>query len=417
MAIHLACTIETEDRAAAEEAVRQALASVGPCRRGGPDVLLAPVCPHADVKIRFRQRRLEVALQGTPAGPGAHAAGARVIDTLLALTGGRGRVDDPTGYFMHRDFDRLCREDYYPWLATAARSVRRRYREIGPGACSLGWHPDHYRPQVRLECVVTPLGPFHVEELTERVQPENIAAFAEEFFVRPHDREDALALRNSALSRLWKDCRFVPSAQTRRDSEINGTILRELEAAAALDPTLPFPKRAYLEVCGLHGHPAMPLDHLPEYDLFADIGYRKGLVRYVLGNQALRVPGHFLVSEDAKSIRFSDDSPDGWRRVTIWPVPVDGLVLHFDLEFFSNAVEPLDIQGIEGGGRSCFGFMGRRRNRKTGCLEYTAQAQVISPRLVNFFQFAFSRPEDRLWAAELVHAVTVLEGDGLRDVN
>lgn len=71
-----------------------------------------------------------------------------------------------------------------------------------------------------------------------------------------------------------------------------GTEIAEaLETAAQLDPALPFPRKAYQEVCALLGRPEINLAGLPEDERFPTVGFRKFPIRFNFANWSVVVPG------------------------------------------------------------------------------------------------------------------------------
>lgn len=75
----------------------------------------------------------------------------------------------------------------------------------------------------------------------------------------------------------------MPSERSEEDARINGYIISELETTASLDPSLPFPKKEYEELCRLHGCVPVPTDGIPPYETEFAIGYRRGIVNHKVG--------------------------------------------------------------------------------------------------------------------------------------
>lgn len=62
----------------------------------------------------------------TPAGAGFHAAAIRFLDELGQKRLSELLVDDETEYYNHRDFERMKREHFYPWLNALKRHCAER---------------------------------------------------------------------------------------------------------------------------------------------------------------------------------------------------------------------------------------------------------------------------------------------------
>ncbi|MCI8913947.1 MAG: hypothetical protein HFF38_07455 [Lawsonibacter sp.] len=222
----------------------------------------------------------------TPAGAGLHRAAVELLDSLPihAL-----EVQDETGFYRHRDYQRMKQEHFYPWLRTLVDVCR---RESGKG-CSgfqLCWDLEQYAPVDIPDTVITPMGRFHLSELTGMVERGGIEALAGRFFLWENRTPDARFFRNRALNALWEKCYFAPSARSLEDTAINGSILDDLERAAKLDPTLPLPRTSYLEVCALaEREPVLP-DGPELREDFAP-GYRKDPVTHAVGALRLTLPG------------------------------------------------------------------------------------------------------------------------------
>ena len=78
----------------------------------------------------------------TPAGAGLHRAATELLDSLPihALT-----VEDETGFYRSRDFQRMKEEHFYPWLRTLV-DVCRQERDRGASSMQLCWDLGQYAP-------------------------------------------------------------------------------------------------------------------------------------------------------------------------------------------------------------------------------------------------------------------------------
>ena len=184
----------------------------------------------------------------TPAGAGLHRAAVELLDGLPIR---RLAVEDETGFYRHRDFQRMKEEHFYPWLRTLV-DVCRQESGKGVSGMQLCWDLEQYAPRDIPDTVITPVGRFRLSELVE-LEAQGIEALAGRFFLWNGRTRDARFYRNRAINALWEDCCFAPSARSGEDAAGNAAILDDLERAARMDPSLPLPRSAYEEVCALAG--------------------------------------------------------------------------------------------------------------------------------------------------------------------
>ena len=206
----------------------------------------------------------------TPAGPGLHRAAAEFLDGL-----GKElkelQVEDRTGYWEHRDFGRLVRESFAPWLVEEVDGALARMRQSQKSA-PLFWDPEEYLPEEVPGTAYAPVGRFSGGWLEEhRADPD----LGQRLFLWPNAGRDAVYHRNCALKRLWEECCFAPSDRSYDDEQMNRFILTSLERAHQLDPALSLPVSAYREVCILDGQDFQIPEDAPELEEEFAPGYRK----------------------------------------------------------------------------------------------------------------------------------------------
>ena len=253
----------------------------------------------------FGQWAVEGECVTTPAGPGLHKAAVEALDALPIQ---KLAVEDETEYFQHRDFDRMLREHFHPWLNTMVDVLTGQFGEDHSSVC-MCWDIDSYMPEDVPGTVVTPVGRFSAKWMKETVENQGIQTLAERFFLWYHPgKRDALYDRQVALNLLWELCYFAPSSRHEEDASMNKTICDNLEMAAKLDPSLPLPRKAYKEVCELAGRqPALPDG--PELEAEFEPGYRKGLVTYSIGPLRLTIPGLY---------RYEREQWEGGKGCDMW---------------------------------------------------------------------------------------------------
>lgn len=350
----------------------------------------------------FGRWTVEGCCYSTPAGPGLHKAAVELLDGLglQKLT-----VEDETEYFQHRDFDRMLREHFHPWLKTL---VEMSCQKISEGDCAqmcLCWDLDSYMPEDVPGTVVTPVGRFSAQRLREIAETQGVEAMAERFFLWYHPgKRDALYDRQVALNLLWELCYFAPSSRHEEDASMNKTICDNLEMAAKLDPSLPLPRKAYEEVCQLAGRqPALPDG--PELEEEFEPGYRKGLVTYSVGALRLTLPGLYRYEREQWD---KDSGCDKWFDETsqspIWRI--NGYRLRQESAAFTPVLEndnDLTEWEIKDGAVRC----GWRELEEDGTALWQVRSEVITGLFLFVITITYLEPEDQAEIMELVKKITV----------
>lgn len=310
-------------------------------------------------------------------GAGFHKAAIEVVDELVDLNGFPFEVDDDTEYYGHRDFERMRSEHFYNWLLNIMELCQERMGEDYK-MLAICWDYNKYMPLEVEGTVVSPFGRIHLKRFLERANEEGIEPLAKEFFMWNDEERDALFYRNSALGALWEDCYFMPSSRSEDEEEINAFIIENLEKAASMDASLPFPKEDYLLLCSLADKEPVDISALPDLVCDYPIGYRKDKVIYRLGNLSFALPGSFLYFEEEDSRGYYDDAEEAWHvvRISAFSVPEDEVnymeddenVLVKEISFMNGQCRLYDLGGDEEGGD-----------------EYVYQCQVITERQFSLF--------------------------------
>ncbi|MCI9568052.1 MAG: hypothetical protein HFF54_08885 [Lawsonibacter sp.] len=341
----------------------------------------------------------------TPAGPGLHKAAVEVLDSLglKNLT-----VEDETEYYQHRDFDRMLREHFHPWLNTMVDVLTGQFGEDHSSVC-MCWDIDSYMPEDVPGTVVTPVGRFSAKWMKETVEDQGIQALAERFFLWYHPgRRDALYDRQVALNLLWELCYFAPSSRHEEDAGINEDICKNLEMAAQLDPSLPLPRRAYEEICQLARRaPALPRG--PELEEEFAPGYRKGLVTCPIGALRLTLPGSYRYErEQWKDGKGCDKWADISSHSPIWRV--NGYRMGQGEAAFTPILKDdndLTEHEIKGGAIR----YGWREMDDKEWPYFQVRAEVITGPSLFVITVTHLEPEDRPGIVELVRKITVQTQD------
>lgn len=264
-------------------------------------------------------------------GPGFHKAAIEFIDRLQQATGTRFEVEDETDYYTERDFEAMKKKHFHKWLAKLFEIIQEQ-EDKGSKSLLFCWDLNKYYPQSDSGIVISPLGSFRLSEVIRRIREEGIESFADDFFIWNNPERDARFHRGLALNAMWEDCYFMPSERSEEDARINGYIISELETAASLDPSLPFPKKEYEELCRLHGCTPVPTDGIPTYETEFTIGYRRGIVNHKVGRIRFSLPGSYLEDTDDGTLVYYDAATDNWHTVRCTGYSTNGEPDFLDVE-------------------------------------------------------------------------------------
>lgn len=275
-------------------------------------------------------------------GPGFHKAAIEFIDRLQQATGTRFEVEDETDYYTERDFEAMKKKHFHKWLAKLFEIIQEQ-EDKGSTSPSICWDLNKYYPQSDSGIVISPLGSFRLSEVIRRIREEGIESFADDFFIWNNPERDARFHRGLALNAMWEDCYFMPSERSEEDARINGYIISELETAASLDPSLPFPKKEYEELCRLHGCTPVPTDGIPTYETEFAIGYRRGIINHKVGRIRFSLPGSYLEDTDDGTLVYYDAAADNWHTVRCTGYSTNGEPDFLDVE--EEMIEEREFDG------------------------------------------------------------------------
>ena len=275
-------------------------------------------------------------------GPGFHKAAVEFIDRLQQATGTQFEVEDETDYYTERDFEAMKKKHFHKWLAKLFEIIQEQ-EDKGSTSLSICWDLNKYYPQSDSGIVISPLGSFRLSEVIRRIREEGIESFADDFFIWNNPERDARFHRGLALNAMWEDCYFMPSERSEEDARINGYIISELETAASLDPSLPFPKKEYEELCRLHGCTPVPTDGIPTYETEFAIGYRRGIINHKVGRIRFSLPGSYLEDTDDGTLVYYDAAADNWHTVRCTGYSTNGEPDFLDVE--EEMIEEREFDG------------------------------------------------------------------------
>lgn len=337
----------------------------------------------------------------TPAGPGLHQAAVEALDALPIQ---KLHVEDETEYYQHRDFDRMLREHFHPWLKTIVDMLTGQFGDDHTNVC-MCWDLDGYMPEDVPGTVVTPVGRFSAKWMRETVENQGIEALAERFFLWYHPgKRDALYNRQVALNLLWEHCYYAPSSRSREDASNNEVVCKNLEMAAMLDRNVPLPRRAYEEICQLARRtPALPEG--PELTEEFEPGYRKGLVTCSIGPLRLTLPGSYRYErEQWEEGKGCDLWCDEVSHSPIWRV--NGYRLsQGEADFTPSLDGDNDLTELEiKDGAVKYGW---RELKEDGQPIYQVRTEVVTGPFLFVVTVTYLEPEDRPGIEELIRKITV----------
>jgi hypothetical protein len=376
-------------------------------------VLCLIFCPGGELLLNFYRGQIICECQTNIAGPGFHAYVVNFLDKFAQKCNLFFELDDKTGYFTDRNFDQL-QKHFNRWLKGVIHSILSNADSSEYHSLMICWSLDSYFPNNSAETVVTPMGRFPIAKFAEYDQSkDNFENFTKEFFVWNDFEKNARFYRNSAIAMLWSDCYFMPSSRSEQDRIINEEIVTFLEKAAAIDPTLQFPKREYIELCKLHGVKGISVDALPDYTLFESIGYRKEPVLYTIGNLKITIPGYYLFEIQKQSgydHLFYDNFVEGWHELRLTPFQRKKTETKFDPKIFANTIdEPitLNLKGI----KCRAAYIGKSQKMVRDKPYYSVIAEAFSDKQINLMTLSFDKESEKDWAFSLLNNMTAITSE------
>ncbi|MDR2750543.1 MAG: hypothetical protein LBC41_07780, partial [Clostridiales bacterium] len=154
-------------------------------------------------------------------GPGYHAC---LVDIFDGLGVKPIRVEDPTGYYEHRDFAKL-QDAMDEWLKDVSASVLQLHRNGGKNI-GVSYNP-HTTPEESDHFAFCPLGYFEKEFFERAANGERLG---KDFFVWWNKEPDALYCCQVAMNLIWWQVIWIkPVSET--EEEVLSSVLTCLEKA------------------------------------------------------------------------------------------------------------------------------------------------------------------------------------------
>lgn len=331
-----------------------------------------------------------------PGGAGAHKAALEFLELLAKRDLKKLELRDDTGYLQDRDFQRLRRECFDPWLEGVIADALERLEAHPEEEVSLFWTPDQCQPEPLPGALTTPMGRFSPRWLRKTLEEGGVRALGERFFLWDNPEPDARFHRNCALKRLWEDCAFAPTDRSQEDAQWNRFVLDSLERAARLDPSLPLPVEAYGEVCVLDDRAYSLPEDAPALEEDYQPGYRKGELLCPFGTLRLPLPGvyryeWFQEYQESGGVWRDEESDSPIWRVSGYRVARGQAEFNLDTKVLRDVTD-LELEG----GRARWGWApleGKRRDPDQ--LLYQLACEVAAGPMLYHIAVLYREPEER----------------------
>ena len=267
----------------------------------------------------------------------------------------------------------------------------------------------YYIPERQEGKLITHIRSFSYKELKGMANSGMSVAFARDFFVWNEVEKDAWFYRNSAMVLLNQFCCFMPSDRSEQDREVNETIIDLLEKALTMDRRIPFPKKEYLEVCGLHHHAPMDIEDAVSFHEENAIGCRKHLVYRKIGNMSFGIPGNFLYDDGDPGImdHYFDGMLYGGHDYYIYAAVFEGRQAEFKSQWFEQGKveETVDFNMGEARVRTAF----YEPEEIKGETIYAMSAQVLYKEQRMNINIISRKPGEKEWALSLIKNIKITE--------
>ena len=369
--------------------------------------LLCRLCPEGYIWFHWDKRVLRGESQTNIVGPGFHVAVIAFLEELAVQGKLKLKVDDKTGYYWRRDFLTMRRKYFYQWFMDLMKLVSG--WENGP-EYTFCWPSSYYIPEKQEGKLITHIRPFSFMEIRGVVNSGLSMAFARDFFIWNEIEKDAVYYRNCALVLLNQSCFFMPSSRCETDKKVNDRIIECLEKALAMDSSLPFPLKEYLEICRLAEHEPVDVSHAEPLSRELFVGCRRHLIYRKLGNMKFCMPGSFMFDENCRNgmDHYYDGVEYGGHDLYIYAVVLGtGGTSKFKKAWFEQGTpeEEFLFDVDKGKGKAVF----YAPEEKDGEVLYNMSAQVLYKEQRTNINITCRKPGEMEWALDLVKKITISE--------
>lgn len=361
-------------------------------------------CPEGFVWMKWAEHRLVGDCQTNIAGPGFHAAVVHFLELFAAHAELKLLVEDQTGYYEDRDFQKLRREHFYPWFLELMKMVLEK-KDVA-GEQLVCWPSNYYLPEEEEGMITTHIRRFSIREIYGVVHSGLSMIFAKDFFLWNEEEKDAYYYRNCALVMVNQECYFMPSTRSEEDRVINEGILHMLEEALEHDRRIPFPVREYRQICSLAEHEPVNLEGVSELG-GEEIGCRKGLLFRTIGCMQFAVPGHYLYDarERGNTEHYYDGLKQGGHDYYICAIRTTNAAEFQETSFQRDNVERV----LEFTSGDAVGKMAVYRPNAQKDKPYTISAQIIYKNQLTLISVDYADAQEQECVMELVKNVRTIE--------
>lgn len=368
--------------------------------------LLIQLCPEGYIWLKWNKRKFQGESQTNIAGPGFHAAVVDFLETLAKKEKLKLKAEDRTGYILKKDFLAMRQKYFYQWFSDLMELVSHWSEE---GEYMFCWPAVYYVPDRQEGKLITHIRSFSFQEIKGMVHSGMSVAFAKDFFVWNELEKDAFFYRNSALVLLNQSCYFMPSGRSIQDRQVNQAIIKQLEQMLSMDRKIPFPKREYLEVCGLDGHIPVSLEGTVSMPEDISVGCRKHLVYRKIGNMSFGIPGSFLFDEaDTGSMdHYYDGAEYGGHDYYVYAAAFEGRPAEFKKQWFEQGKQKEILDFDIGKARARAAFY--EPEEVEGEILYGMSAQVLYKEQRMNINIIGRDPGERDWALGLIKNIKFTE--------
>ncbi len=359
-------------------------------------------CEEGFFWLEVSEKEIKGDCQTNIAGPGFHAYAIRFIEGLAEKMGLELVIEDETNYYKTKDFVTMRKEYFYSWLGNLTHSIYKEQQNTFTNIC-MCWPLDFYLPKDIEGTVVCPSRRFDIKEIEGVVQKDaSIEEFAKDFFIWNEKEKDAYFYRNSALVNLNKNCYFMPSSRSNEDQKINRKIIALLEKSLGLDTNIPFPKECYLEVCQLDNHNPKNIEQVRELQTIHELGFRKDIVSYTIGNIRFFLPGNFLEEQEKQgTILYYDANVSEWRNCRI-----SAFAYKEAAQFDTNAFKEYsaeDLYEFEVDRGKC--MAGIKKVEDEDEIYYMINAEIIYKKQCTIITLCYKNERDKQWAFDMLRKI------------
>ncbi len=344
-------------------------------------------------------------------GAGFHHEVCLFMEKLLPFMG-NVIVQDESGYYADRDFEKLHKEHFLKYLKQIIEELTKNIdaKELASGKQYgmrlVHWDINKYTPATINNCIATPYGRFSYKQILEIKEKENYEDFAKMFYIWNKIEKDAYYYRNAALNIMWDSLHYFKSARYMQEMAMSKEVVMLLEEAVKLDSSIAFPKKEYLEICELAGHKAIDVSALTNYTNSYEIGYRKDVIYHRYGNISVAVDGILLFEEFEQLTWYSAD--DDWKNIE-----VSGFATESKEKMqseYNSLVENLKKQAVienvmlanSDKAKASIAFIGQQEDY------YLSLAVIAHDMQITTVIYKYKSRENHKWAVELLKKFKVL---------